>query len=298
MSTDHYASLPSGVRICYRTRGSSDGDPLLLIAGLGQDLTCWPRAFLDGLAERGFLVIHYDNRDIGRSTPMRTPTASRLDQLRGRPKPGAYRLNDMAADGVGLLDHLGIERAHVVGQSLGGMIAQTLAVSFPSRVKTLTSIYSTTGRPGVGRPTWSTKLRVVAGRPAHTRQAAVKRYLSMISHLAGPGYPIDRELETAYAQGAWNRRNHAGREGISRQLQAVQASGDRTAQLRTITVPTLVIHGDVDPMVNPSGAHATAEAIPGSRLEIVPGMGHHLAPGLIDRVLTLITEHSQESISP
>ncbi|TLQ46964.1 alpha/beta fold hydrolase [Streptomyces marianii] len=296
MSTDQYACLPNGMHVCYRARGNPSDEALLLISGLAEDLTCWPPVFLDGLVERGFYVIHYDNRDVGRSTTMRTPPPSTLRQLLGRARSDAYTLTDMAADGAGLLDHLEIDRAHVVGRSMGGMIAQTFAATHRVRIRTLTSIYATTGQPSAGQPTWSTRIRVIASRPPRTWQEAVQRHLTITSRIAGSAYPLDDSWEKQYAKGAWDRSCGAGQAGVARQIQAIQASGDRTGQLRTITAPTLVIHGDKDPMVNITGGYATAHAIQGARLVVIPGMGHHFAPGLLGRLLNLITQHGREGV--
>jgi pimeloyl-ACP methyl ester carboxylesterase len=293
---DRFVDLPNGVRLCYRVHGSEEATPLLLVAGLGQDLTAWPAAFVAGLVERGFRVVRHDNRDVGRSSRIRTPAPGALRQLLARPRPDGYTLQDMADDAVGLLDHLGIERGHVVGMSMGGMIAQTITASHPERVLTLTSLISTTGHTKIGQPAWSTKLRIVRP-PARTREAAVRSHLGMTAHLAGRDFPLDEALETAYARGVWDRAagmaGPAG-AGVARQIQAIQASGDRTEQLRGITAPTLVIHGDRDLIVHPSGGRATADAIPGARHVTIPGMGHHLAPALLDRLVELVATHLRQ----
>jgi pimeloyl-ACP methyl ester carboxylesterase len=296
---DQFVDLPNGLRICYRDDGPRDAAPLLLIAGWGQDLTSWPGPFLDALLERGFRVIRLDNRDAGRSSRIQTPAPSLLRQLQARPRTDAYTLQDMADDAVGLLDHLGLERVHLLGVSMGGMIAQTVAAAHPDRVLTLTSVISTTGHAKIGQPAWSTKLRVA--RPAaNTREASVRRHLGLTAHLAGRGYPLDAALETRYAEGAWDRaavvRGRPGTAG-ARQIQAIQASGDRTEQLRKITAPTLVVNGDRDLIVHPSGGRATADAIPGARHVVIPGMGHHLAPGLLDQLVDLATNHMRQEVS-
>jgi pimeloyl-ACP methyl ester carboxylesterase len=292
---EHLVDLPSGVRICYRDEG--DGEPLLLVAGLGQDLTAWPEPLVTGLLDRGFRVIRHDNRDVGRSSRVDAPPPATWRQLLARPRPDAYTLADMAADAVGLLDHLAIDRVHLVGMSMGGMIAQTVAAGRPDRVRSLTSIFSTTGDTRVGQAAWSTKLRLVRS-PAQTREEFVRRHLGLTAHLAGRGYPPDEAVETAYAGGVWDRS--AGDDSgapIARQIQAIQASGDRTAQLRRITAPTLVVHGDRDLIVHPSGGRATAQAVAGARHVSIMGMGHHLAPGLLDRLVDLITDHSREAVA-
>jgi pimeloyl-ACP methyl ester carboxylesterase len=294
--TEHLVELPSGVRLCYRDEG--EGEALLLVAGLGQDLTAWPEPFVRGLVHRGFRVVRHDNRDVGRSSRIAAPPPATWRQLLARPRPEAYTLQDMADDAVALLDHLAIDRAHLVGMSMGGMIAQTVAASRPDRVRTLTSVFSTTGHTRVGQPAWSTKLRLVKPE-ARTRDGFVNRHLALTAHLAGRGYPMDEAAETAYAERVWDRGASSGAGApVARQIQAIQASGDRTWQVRRITAPTLVVHGDRDLIVHPSGGRATADAIAGARHVSIPGMGHHLAPGLLDRLADLITEHTREAVTP
>jgi len=287
---DRFVDLPAGPRICYRIEGPDSGVPLLLIAGLGIDLTSWPQRMVDGFLDRGFRVIRFDNRDIGRSSSIDTPPPGRLRQLLARPRPDAYDLADMAADTAGLLDHLGLARVHVVGMSMGGMIAQTLAARHPDRVASLTSVFSTTGHRRVGQPARSTLLRLAKG-PARTVEESVGRHLGMLQHIGGPGFPPDEDVERAWATGLWERGGGArARAGVPRQISAIQASGDRTAELRSITAPTLVVHGDVDRMVHPTGGRATAAAIPGARHVEIAGMGHHLAPDVVDRLVELTTD--------
>jgi pimeloyl-ACP methyl ester carboxylesterase len=294
--TEHLVELPTGIRLCYRDEG--EGEPLLLVAGLGQDLTAWPDPLVQGLVDRGFRVIRHDNRDVGRSSRVDAPPPATWRQLLVRPRPDAYTLQDMADDAVALLDHLAIDRAHLVGMSMGGMIAQTVAAARPDRVQSLISIFSTTGDTRVGQAAWSTKLRLVKP-PARTREGFVRRHLELTAHLAGRGYPLDESVETAYAQGVWDRSASPGAGApVARQIQAIQASGDRTDRVRRITTPTLVVHGDRDLIVHPSGGRATADAVPGARHVSVPGMGHHLAPGLLDRLTDLITDHTREAVTP
>jgi pimeloyl-ACP methyl ester carboxylesterase len=289
--TELFADLPTGIRICHRFDGPVDGVPLLLVAGLGIELTSWPQRMVDGYVDRGFRVLRFDNRDVGRSTRVDTPPPGKLRQLLARPRPDAYDLGDMAGDTLGLLDAVGIERTHVVGMSMGGMIAQTLAARHPDRVATLTSIFSTSGDPKVGQPARSTLLRL-ARRPARTVEESVERHLAMLRHIGSTdAFPPDEDVERAWATAVWHRADGAGSAaGVARQISAIQASGDRTAELRRITAPTLVVHGDVDRMVHPSGGRATAAAIAGARHVEVPGMGHHLAPGVVDRLVELTAD--------
>lgn len=196
----------------------------------------------------------------------------------------------MARDTVGLLDALGYADVHLVGISMGGMIAQTVAAHYPGRVRTLTSIMSTTGAPRLGRPALSTWRRMLTSRPPRTRAEAVSRAVMMFSHIGSHGFPFDEQAVREYAGVAWDR--DASPTGIVRQLAGIFASGDRTAELRHIDVPTLVIHGDRDRMVHPTGGAATARAIPGARLETIVGLGHDLPIGAWGRIIDLITDHA------
>lgn len=290
-SADQYAVLSDGLRICYRTDGDPDGVPLVLVAGLGQQLTVWPQQLIDALVAEGYHVVRLDNRDVGRSSKVKQPTPGTLRMLLGRPRPGAYTLAHMAGDVVGLLDHLGLERVHLVGQSMGGMIAQTVAACAPGRVLSLVSVYSTTGDTKVGQASLKTKL-MVTRRPPRTAEEYVAGHLLMTRHLAGRGFPIDEAVEHAYAAEAWERAGGANGAGVARQIQAIQASGDRTAEVATITVPTLVVNGDRDLIVHPTGGVATARAVAGSRHVVIRGMGHHLAPTLVPRLVEeILTTH-------
>lgn len=287
---DLFVDLPAGPRICHRIAGPPDGAPLLLVAGLGLDLTSWPQRMVDGFADRGFRVVRFDNRDVGRSSRMPVRPPGTLRRLLARPRPDAYDLADMAADAFGLLEHLGIERVHLVGMSMGGMISQTLAARHPDRVASLTSIFSTTGHRGVGQPARSTIARL-GRRPARTVEESVERHLSMLRHIGSATFAPDESLERAWATAVWDRgEGLRGPAGVARQIGAIQASGDRTEELGRITAPTLVVHGDTDRMVHPSGGRATADAVPGARHVEVPGMGHHLGPGVLDRLVELTTD--------
>ncbi|WP_460446433.1 alpha/beta fold hydrolase [Angustibacter aerolatus] len=269
--------------------------PLLLVAGLGLDLTSWPQPMVDGFVGRGFRVIRFDNRDIGRSSRADVPRPGRLRQLLARPRPDAYDLGDMAADAYGLLDHLGVDRAHLVGMSMGGMIAQTLAARHPDHVATLTSVFSTTGHRGVGQPARST-LRYLARRPARTVEESLDRHRTLLQHIGSPTLLPDDDVEAAWARGVWERGGgRRARAGVPRQIGAIQASGDRTPELQRITAPTLVVHGAADRMVHPTGGRATAAAIPGARFVELAEMGHHLAPGVVDELVELTTELVREN---
>jgi pimeloyl-ACP methyl ester carboxylesterase len=196
----------------------------------------------------------------------------------------------MAADAAELIDHLGVGPVHLVGRSMGGMIAQTVAARRPELVATLTSMYSTTGNTKVGQPALSTWALLCAPPPTD-RVGAVRSHLRMTAHLSGAAYPLDEAEETEHAVTTWDRTAGDGVAGTSRQLQAIQASGDRTAEIATITAPTLVINGDRDRIVAPTGGVATTAAIPGARHVVIPGMGHHLPDALALRIADLVVAH-------
>jgi pimeloyl-ACP methyl ester carboxylesterase len=281
------------LELCYETFGDPADPALLLIMGLGTQMVGWPEEFCGMLAARGLFVIRYDNRDCGRSTRMRQFRPPTLRQLLLRDKTAAgYSMADMADDGAALLDHLGIDRAHVAGASMGGMIAQTMAVRHPSRVLSLASIMSNTGHLWKGVP----GLRiypVFMRRPAADRDAAIDSAVATFRLIGSPGFPRDedelrRTLELSYERGY----NPAG---TARQLAAILAAGDRTEQLRGITAPTVVIHGTRDRMVMPSGGRETAKAIPGARLVMIEGMGHDLPRGAWDRIIDAIVSNIERA---
>ncbi|WP_017240629.1 alpha/beta fold hydrolase [Streptomyces sp. SS] len=291
---DRFVILPGGTRVCYRTEGESGAPPILLIAGLAEDLTMWSERFVSALADTGSQVIRMDNRDCGRSTYATTPPPSTLRQLLARPRRDAYTLADMAADAAQLIEHLGLGPVHLVGRSMGGMIAQTVAARYPELTRSLTSLYSTTGDPKVGRPAAST-MALLAAPPPRNRMQAVRAHLRMTAHLAGTGFPIDEAEETDHAVQTWNRTAGDGAAGTARQVQAIHASGDRTAEIARITAPTLVINGDRDLIVAPSGGDATAAAIPDARHVVIPGMGHHLPNALAPLVADHVVGHLERA---
>ncbi|MFF7848053.1 alpha/beta fold hydrolase [Streptomyces sp. NPDC007910] len=290
-SVDQYATLPSEMTICFRDHGDKADPAMLLIAGLGEDLTFWTDSFVASLVARGFRVVAIDNRDVGQSTFVATPPPGLWRQIAARPRGDAYTLADMAQDGIGVLDHLGISRVHLVGRSMGGMIAQTIAATAPERVLSLTSLYSTTGAKKVGRPALST-IRLLAAPPARNRTAAVRAHLRLTRHVAGTDHPIDDAAEAAIAARGWDRSAGEPAAGTARQIQAIQRSGDRTAELRRITAPTLVINGDRDPLVDPSGGAATVRAIRSAQHVVIPGMGHHIPEALVDPITTYVSQHA------
>jgi pimeloyl-ACP methyl ester carboxylesterase len=276
----------NGIEIAYETIGDPSHRPLLLVMGLGGQLIHWDLELCEQLADRGFWVIRFDNRDSGRSTQVDAPVPDLRRAMLGLRIEAPYRLEDMADDAFGLLDHLGVEAAHVMGASMGGMIAQTMALARPERVLSLTSIMSTTGERRAGRP----KLRVwgVLMRQApRDREAYIESFVKTFRLIGSSGFPRDNDRLRELAAATYDRGHHTA--GTGRQLAAILASGDRTARLRSLAVPTTVIHGRDDPLVPFRGGRATAAAIPNARLIAVPGMGHDLPrevwPQLIDAVV-------------
>lgn len=278
-----------GIELCYDEFGDPSDPTIVLIAGLGQQKHTWPEEFAVRLADRGYRIVRFDNRDVGRSTHAGFPAPKPLAVLRGGSDKRQYHLGDMARDTVGLLDALGERDAHVVGVSMGGMIAQTVAAHYPGRVRTLTSIMSTTGAPRIGRPAPSTWRRMATAKTPRNRAEAVDAAVAIFRHIASRGFPFDEAWVREKAGIAWDRDPNP--DGTPRQLAGIFASGDRTKELRQIDVPTLVIHGDRDRMVHPSGGAATARAIPGARLETIAGMGHDLPVGAWSHLVDLITDH-------
>ncbi|TDD42862.1 alpha/beta hydrolase [Nonomuraea terrae] len=270
----------NGIDIAYESFGSPDGRPLLLVMGLGAQLIQWDEDFCRLLAEQGHHVVRFDNRDAGLSTHFHDAGVP----ARGEPAP--YLLDDMADDTAGLMDALGWARAHVVGASMGGMIAQTLAIRHPERVLSLTSIMSTPG-PGVAPPT-EAAMGALLSRPPSDRDGVMDQSVVTWSVIGSPGYELDRELIRARAGLAYDRCFDPA--GTGRQLAAINASGDRTEALAKVRVPALVLHGEEDPLVPVAGGRATAAAIAGARLVTYPGMGHDLPRALWPDIVAEITK--------
>jgi len=284
------------LEICHEAFGSPDDPALLLVMGLGTQMVGWPEGFCRALVARGFHVIRYDNRDIGRSTHLHQHRPPSLKQLLLRDRSAAqYSLADMADDGIGVLDHLGIERAHVVGASMGGMIAQTMAARLPERVLSLASMMANTGHRWKGMP----GLRVYPiflRRPAGNREGAIEATVSTFRLIGSPDFPFDEDELRHTARLSYERGYDPA--GTGRQLAAILAAGDRTRQLRTITAPTVVIHGTRDRLVRPSGGRATAAAIPGARLVTVEGMGHDLPRAVWDRIVDAVAANAERANAP
>jgi pimeloyl-ACP methyl ester carboxylesterase len=288
--TERFCDVGRGITLCYETFGEESAPPLLLIQGLGMQMVGWPEEFCERLAAGGFYVVRFDNRDTGRSThlPGRPPTPGQL--LRRRIDPVLYTLSDMAEDAVGLLRELGLAPAHVVGVSMGGMIAQMVAAEHPSSVRSLVSIMSTTGSRWKGQPAFRIYRFLLRRAPAD-RDRFIERTSKLFAVIGSQGLPQDTERIREIAARSYDRGLDPAATG--RQLGAVIASGDRTSQLRAISAPTLVIHGSKDRMVNRSGGVATARAIPGARMVTIQGMGHDLPEAAWPQLLDAISEHAR-----
>jgi pimeloyl-ACP methyl ester carboxylesterase len=290
------ADLGNGIEIAYESFGDSSDPTVLLIMGLGMQMLGWDEGFCELLVDEGFHVVRYDNRDIGLSTKVGGGPPNVLAGAVGLTGSARYKLDEMAADAVGLLDHLGVDRAHLVGASMGGMIAQTVAVRHPERVGSLCSIMS---GPGGRRPSVMPRMSVLSTllmRPPSEREAYAAHVAKIFSRIGSPGYEPDYERLRERALLMYDRSFYP--TGSARQLMAVMASGDRTDELREISCPTLVIHGKVDKLIPPSAGEAVARAIPAARLELVEGMGHDLPVELWPRLVRLISENAARAKPP
>jgi pimeloyl-ACP methyl ester carboxylesterase len=280
------------VDLVYETIGDPSGAPLLLVMGLGMQLIHWDRGLCELFAERGFHVIRFDNRDAGLSTKIRGRVPNVMRLMAGVPTHVPYLLDDMAADSFGLLDHLGIERAHMVGTSMGGMIAQTMAIQRPERVLSLGSMLSTTGDRRVGTPklrVWSLLMR----RAPNDREAYIAYFVRVFRMIGSPAYRLDDERMRELAAATYDRCHYPA--GTARQLGAIMASGSRTAALRELRVPTVVIHGESDPLVPLRAGLATARAIPGAELITIPGMGHDMPEALWPTYVEAIAKNAERA---
>ena len=281
----------NGIEIEYETFGKKSDPALLLIMGLGAQLTLWPETLCSGLAGRGFFVVRYDNRDCGLSTDFGSAgipdLAAAVGKLMsGKPVEAPYYLKDMAADAIGLLDALGIDRAHMVGASMGGMIAQIIAAQYPRRTRSLVSIMSTSGRPGLpmGKPEAMAMLTARAEGTA--REQLISHAIKLRTVIGSPGFPFDPVELRALVERNIDRRYYP--EGSTRHYLAVIASGDRVEMLKTVKAPTLVLHGADDPLLPSDCGRDVAKLVPGAQLELYPGWGHdvpsQMVPILIDRI--------------
>jgi pimeloyl-ACP methyl ester carboxylesterase len=284
-----------GINICYEIFGEASADPMLLIMGLGCQMVLWDDAFCEQIASRGFRVIRFDNRDTGQSsrfTGGKPLTSLELLSMRflNIPIEAPYDLRDMAVDTVALMNALGIRSAHVVGASMGGMIAQEMAITFPKRVRSLISIMSTTGNPKLPQPT-SSAVSMLTAPPPRNREEFVARFERNLKVLRAGRFPRDEALDRSRAERIFDRG--INRDGVARQIRAVLASGSRKERLRYVKAPTLVIHGTADPLVHPKAGKDTAASIPGAKLMIVPGMGHALPIPLWPEIIDAIDEHAR-----
>jgi pimeloyl-ACP methyl ester carboxylesterase len=296
ISGELFAPVSPGVELCYQTFGDPDADPLLLVMGLGGPMTWWPEGLCTQLAQAGFYVIRYDNRDTGRSTRMqdRVTRPMLVRAFLGGRSVAPYRLEDMAGDGFGLLDHLGIAAAHVTGVSMGGMIAQEMAIARPDRVRSLVTIMSTTGRRTVGwqDPRILPAVLAPKGTDLESYAAAAAKMGALIG---SPGFPEPAESARARAEVTFSRGLSGA--GVLRQMLAVLTQQDRAPRLRELSLPAAVIHGMEDRMVHPSGGRATAQAIRGANLLLIPGMGHDLPTELFGTFSEVIRQTADRARS-
>jgi pimeloyl-ACP methyl ester carboxylesterase len=287
----------NGIDICYEIFGEPSAEPLVLIMGLASQMVQWDDGFCEQLAARGFRVIRFDNRDIGQSSKL--PGAGRLtrwEMLKMRflniPPEAPYTLRDMAEDTIALMDVLGIRSAHIVGASMGGMIAQEIAIDFPERVRSLISIMSTTGDPDLPQPSDETVALLTEPQPK-SRDKFIARFERNSKVLRAGRFPADEALDRSRAERVFDRGLNP--PGVGRQIRAVLASGSRKERLARVRAPTLVIHGTSDPLVDPKAGEETAASIPGAKLMIVQGMGHAIPMPMWPQIIDAIDKHAHEA---
>jgi pimeloyl-ACP methyl ester carboxylesterase len=281
MESETLRAPANGIEIAYDTFGNRGDPAILLIMGLGTQMIAWPEFFCQDLADAGFFVIRFDNRDVGHSTYLTGETPS-LTQVVLRRKPPAYSLDDMAGDATGLLDALDLDRAHIVGASLGGFIAQTLVLRSPERVLSMTLMMTSTGSRKVGQPKPALIKRLLQSRDIADREDAIEVSIDVLRSISSPGYPVDEQLLRELVARSYDRgHNPAGR---LRQLTAAAIQPNRTRDLATVQAPTTVLHGLHDPLIGVSGGIAVARAIPGAKFVGYSGMGHDLPRPLIPRI--------------
>jgi pimeloyl-ACP methyl ester carboxylesterase len=284
----------NGVELEYETFGVARAPAILLIMGLGAQMILWDEEFCEALAGRGYRVIRFDNRDVGLSTKLEDAGVPNMATALGAVAQGQlpsapYTLHDMADDTEGLLGALGIDAAHVVGASMGGMIAQTLAIRHPQRIRTLTSIMSTTGNPELPRATPAAMQVLMTPAPTH-REGFIEHHVEVSKVIGSPGFPFNAERVRARGARVFDRG--VSPAGIARQMVAILASGNRKPALASVRAPTLVIHGDADPLVPIAAGRDTAEAVPGAELLVIEGMGHDLPREAWPRLVDAITKHA------
>jgi pimeloyl-ACP methyl ester carboxylesterase len=281
MPTAPRTAKVNGIELCYDTFGPDDGEPLVLINGLGSQMIRWPQGFIDLLVESGFRVIVHDNRDVGLT-----------QKFADAPESPAYTVNDMAADTVGLLDHLGIGSAHIAGMSMGGMITQVIAINHPTKARSIASIMSATGDDAVVS-TDNDAVKIFAEPPEHEREKAIEQDVRHRRIISGPGFPFDEDAARDLATRCYDRCYDPS--GRARQMFAVMASGGRKAALSKLQVPAVVIHGTHDPLVPIENGRRTAEAIPGAELVEIEGMGHDLPEGAWRTVADAIASNARRT---
>ena len=289
------AVLDTDIELIYDTFGNSSEAPLLLIQGLSWQMVMWDEEFCEMLAQRGYFVIRFDNRDIGQSTHMDDagiPSIARIiaDLTAGKPVEVPYLLSDMAGDSFGLLDHLGISSVHLAGISMGGMIGQIMALKNPARVRSLTSMSSTTGAPDLPPPTLEA-LQVISTPPPTDREGFRASFLAMWRIMNGTTFPVDEGRVLRYAEVTFDRG--VSLAGVARQIAAINASGSRREALKSLTVPMLVIHGSADPLLRVECGIDTANSVPGAKLKIIDGMGHALPVPVWQEIIDAIADHAR-----
>ncbi|MEE8400165.1 MAG: alpha/beta hydrolase [Desulfobacterales bacterium] len=286
----------NGIQIEYDTFGEKTSPPLLLVMGLGAQMILWDEGFCEQLADKGLYVIRFDNRDIGLSTKFEDAGVPNMmemmtDRAEGKEVTAPYSAEDMADDAVGLLDALGIEKAHICGASMGGMIIQTIGYRHPSKVLSLVSIMSTTGDPSLPQSTPEAMTALTTPAPSE-RDAYLDHSVKTQKVIGSPGFPFDEEEQRQKAARSFDRSFYP--QGMARQMAAIMVQGNRRPELAAITAPTLVIHGADDPLVPVEGGKDTADAIPGAELLIIEGMGHSMPEGAWPQIVGAISEHTRK----
>lgn len=287
----------NGIQICYQSFGDPSAAPMILVMGLGAQMLQWDDEFCVQLAARGFWVVRFDNRDVGQSTHLSGGSRLRLGEFLayryfGRPVDAPYKLRDMADDLVGLIGALGLQSAHVVGVSMGGMIAQEAAMAYPARIRTLTSMMSTTGDPKLPGPTRAAQALLLSA-PPKTRDEFIRHFVRNWKVMRGGSFPRDEARDLSLAARIYDRGLNPA--GVGRQLRAIFASGSRKQRLAALRVPTLVVHGSIDPLIRPAAGKDTAATIPGAKLLMVEGMGHAIPMPMWNTVLDAIAAHAAQN---
>jgi pimeloyl-ACP methyl ester carboxylesterase len=290
--TEELTAPVNGIEIAYQEIGDPEGEPIVLIMGLGTQMIAWDLEFCGLLADEGFRVIRFDNRDVGRSTSLGRRPPNPAAMLLGLPFGLAYTLDDMADDAAGLIEHLELEPTHVVGISQGGMIAQVLAYKHPQKVRSLGLLSTGAGKRIASLPRLRA-LGILLAKPPRGREAFVEQVARTFRVIGSPDYPPDPERLRAVIGESYDRGHNPA--GAARQLHAVTAAPERTRRLRTVRVPTVVIHGTADPLVRPVAGRQVAKAIPGARLELIEGMGHDLPRELWPRITGLLIDNARRA---